>query len=576
MKLLRCIVIIILSTGISRAAWNVADAGATGDGRTDCTAIFQKLLDDAGKAGGGIVEVPAGRYKIASNLTIPALVTLQGVFRVPPTPAPISKDVPGGSVLLAFAGRGDTNAPPFIRLAGNNASIAGLVISYPEWTQAQVPPVPYPPCIFSQDTDNVGVRDCCLLNPYEGIKFVRAHRHLIRNVTGYPIKRGIFVDECYDIGHIENVHLWPFGVTYRPEEPYCKWINTHGVAFEIARADWHYVHNTFCFGYGIGYLFSQSKHGSCNGNFLGLGADSCQRAVVVEQAQAPGLLISNGEFVGRWTSTNSVCFEVAPGAQGKVSLVNCSFWGPIDRCVWMRSPTAQFTASACNFVDWDNANIGSPAIDLEAGRAIVQACTFSRENLHVKVGSNVTSAIITANQAPGGIRIHNNAGKRTLSSLNESDAIEWTPSTLAHYQVLVGERSDSRFLSGWHNAETHAGHWRWSKDRSQLLLPIVRERSYVLQMEVEVPAAAKNPEAGIYLEGRKLAELPNSGAWTVEIPAQNSDLLKLDLRVAGWIPARTVPNSTDGRMLGIQLHRITMQAKNGPAPSRPFNANTGQ
>ncbi|MBM3859568.1 MAG: hypothetical protein FJ395_07960 [Verrucomicrobia bacterium] len=92
------------------------------------------------------------------------------------------------------------------------------------------------------------------------------------------------------------------------------------VAFELARTDWHYVFNTFCFGYGIGYKFSETKAGSANGNFLGLGADSCERAVVVEQAQAPGLLITNGEFVGRWSSTNAVCVEIAPQARGKVSL----------------------------------------------------------------------------------------------------------------------------------------------------------------------------------------------------------------------------------------------------------------
>jgi hypothetical protein len=89
------------------------------------------------------------------------------------------------------------------------------------------------------------------------------------------------------------------------------------------------VLNTFCFGYGVGYKFSKSQHGAANGNFLGLGAD------------------------------------------GKVSLVNCSFWGPIDRCVWMRSAVGQFTASACHFVHWDNRGVGSPAIQLDAGKAIV-------------------------------------------------------------------------------------------------------------------------------------------------------------------------------------------------------------
>jgi hypothetical protein len=322
-------------------------------------------------------------------------------------------------VLLAYAGRGSQEGPAFILLAGSNAAVCGLVIVYPEWKQTDVPPVPYPPCIESHDTDNVAVTECCLLNPYEGIKFVRAHRHLVRNVTGYPSYRGLFVDECYDIGHIENIHYWPFGVAYNPDDPYCKWINTQGVAFELARTDWHYVFNTFCFGYGVGYKFSESKTGSTNGNFLGLGADSCRRAVLVEQAQAPGLLITNGEFVGRWTSTDSVCVEIGPKAQGKVSLVNCSFWGPIDRCIAMRSPVGQFSAIGCHFVDWDNQKIGSPAIQLEAGKAIVEACTFARKGVQVQVQEKVRSAILTSNQAAGGFQVDNQAGKRTQMVANE-------------------------------------------------------------------------------------------------------------------------------------------------------------
>ncbi len=36
--------------------------------------------------------------------------------------------------------------------------------------------------------------------------------------------------------------------------------------------------------------------GECNGNFLGIGADDCNRAVLVEQSAAFGLLIANAEF----------------------------------------------------------------------------------------------------------------------------------------------------------------------------------------------------------------------------------------------------------------------------------------
>jgi hypothetical protein len=552
---------------------NVTQAGAAGDGQADCTAVFQKLLDEAGKAGGGVVEVPVGRYRISTGLSIPANVTLQGTYRVPPTLQRGAAGDLSGSVLLAYAGRGAANGPPFIRLAGNNAAIAGLVITYPEWKQADVPPVPYPPCVLAEHAENVAVSDCLLLNPYEGIKLVGAARHWIRGVTGYPIKRGIYVDQCYDIGHIENVHFWPFGVAYSPDNPFCKWVNTEGVAFELARTDWEYVFNTFCFGYGAGYKFSSSAQGSANGNFLGLGADSCQRAVVVEQAQPPGLLISNGEFVGRWSSTDAVCLDIGPRVEGKVSLVNCSFWGPIDRCVWMQSPAGQFTASACHFVNWDNRGVGSPAIQLDVGKAIIQGCTFAQEGLNVEVRSNVLSAILTANQAAGGFRVYNQAGRRTQSALNEEEAVAWPPEALAHYQLGIGSQGDGRYLQGWHGSEGGSDPSRWSAPVSRLLLPVVPGEPYTITLEVKVPAQAITPEAGLYLEGKRIAPLPTNNVLTASLPSCPGDRVRLELRVGGWVPQRAVAGSGDPRTLGIRVSRLTMRSASGG--TRVFNANTG-
>jgi hypothetical protein len=558
----------------SEQDWNVVKAGAKGDGQSDCTAAFQAMLDAAGKAGGGVVAVPAGRFRFDGGLSIPANVTLQGVHRVPPTTGPVAITNLTGSVLFAYAGRGSTKGAPFIRLAGNNAAIAGLIIAYPEWKQTDVPPVPYPPCVLSQDTENVSVSECLLLNPYEGIRFVRAHRHLVRNVTGYPIWRGLYVDECYDIGHIENIHFWPFGVSYEANNPYCKWINTQGTAFEFARTDWHYVLNTFCFGYGIGYRFSKSEHGAANGNFHGLGADSCQRAVVVDDSQPPGLLISNGEFVGRWSSTDAVCLEIGPQAGGKVSLVNCSFWGPIDRCVWMRSPIGQFTASACNFVEWDLRGVGSPAIQLDAGKAIVQGCTFNQENLHISVASNVISAILTGNQAEDGFRVENHAGRCVQTAFNEEDSIEWTPIARRHYRIEAGARGDGRYMQGWHGQERTVRPCRWSMESSRLLLPVNPGENYTIALEANIPASSLSPDAGLYVDGQRLASLTNGPLVTVSLPPATGDRMRLELRCKGWVPAQTTPGSGDQRTLGVQLFSITMRSSD--SGTNVFKANTGQ
>ena len=552
-------------------SWDVVSAGAKADGATDCTAIFQRLLDEAGKAGGGTVTVPAGSFRIAGNLTIPAHVTLQGTYRVPPALKPVAAAPLGGSILQAIAGRGSKEGAPFINLAGTNSAVAGLIITYPEWKQADLPPVPYPPCIASQGTENVGISECLLLNPYEGIRFLLAHRPLVRNVTGYPSWRGLYVTECMDIGHLENVHFWPFGVTYDPNDPFCQWVNLHGTAFEIAHTDWLYVLNTFCFGYGVGYKFTATDQGSANGNFIGLGADSCQRAVLVEQAQAPGLLITNGEFVGRWGSTDSMGMEIGPAVKGKVSLVNCAFWGPLDRCVWMRGAEGQFTASACNFVNWDIAHLDSPAIQIDAGKAIVQGSTFGEDHLHVRVGKGVSSAIVTANQAVEGFRIDNQAGKRTQSALNESDSIEWTDEARSHYRIAMGEAGSGRYLLGWHGAEVGA---RWSMPSSSLVLPVTPGKAFTVTLKLMAPPQAITAEAGLYLDSKLMAPLTNSDTLTATLPATNKDQVCLELRAQGWVPMKLDPKSKAPRTLGVQVSNVELRSTD--AGGNVFDANRGE
>jgi hypothetical protein len=553
--------------------WSVLAGGAVAGGQADCTAAFQAALDAAGQSGGGVVEVPAGRYRIDGHLSVPAHVTLQGVFRSAPRPASSGATNVTGAVLLASAGRGTTNGPPFLRLAGHNAGIAGLIVEYPEWKRSDMPPVPYPPCVASQDTENVAVQDCSFLNPYEAIRLVRSARHLVRNVTGYPIWRGLFVDQCYDIGRVENVHFWPFGLAYHQDDPYCKWINLHGVAFEFARTDWHYVANTFCFGYGIGYRFSEYEHGAANGNFLGLGADSCERAVVVEQAQPPGLLITNGEFVGRWGSTNAVCLEIAPSARGKVSLVNCSFWGPIDRCVWMRGAEGQFTASACHFVHWDNRGAGAPALQLDAGRAIVQGCTFAQDGVAVAVAADVASAILLGNQAVGGFRVENAAGNRVQIALNDPDPIAWTLEARAHYRLTVGAPGDGRYLRGFHGAERTDRPFRWTSGDAWLVLPVVSNQAVRVELELHAPEAALAADSGVYLDGKRLAAFTGTHLVAFELAASSGDQVRLELRTRGWIPQESVPGSRDPRTLGVQLFSITLEAEGTKLPL--FDANGG-
>lgn len=578
-----CAIAVAAAAGWAFASeWDVAKFGAKGDGKTDNTAAFQAALNKAAAAGGGIVDVPSGQYRFDGVLSIPGAVTLQGTFRVPPTDQRENRPDLDGSVLMAYAGRGSRDGEPFIRFAGSSAALAGFIITYPEWKITDVPPVPYPATVRADAGVDHGVFDCCLLGAYEGIYFKNAARFVVRNVFGYPSFRGLYVDACYDIGRVENCHFWPFGTAYDPNGAYSKWVNLNGVAFEFARTDWQYVTNTFCFGYGVGYKFSTSENGSCNGNFLGIGADSCQKAVLVDTA--PGtldLLITNGEFVGRWTSDDSVGVEVIGKTTQRIGLTNCAFWGPLDRCIWSRAEECWVTADACGFNTWDVGARGAPAVQADGGRLIVQSSSFRRDGLDVLVGKNVISAILMGNQAEGGFSVDNHADARTQLVANETDSIPWTKDALRHYRIDVGATGSSRYLAGFHGPEraaewTDGGTKQWSTHESQFILPVARRTAYTLTLDVFLPSCVLDPGNGVYIGDTKLAALPNQeGPAKIEakIPKQSDDRARVTLRVKGWIPAQVIAGNTDTRELGVAVRSVEMKAAR--AAEEVFDANKG-
>lgn len=383
---------------------DVRQFGAKGDGQTDDTAAFQQALDAAGAAGGGIVRVPRGVYRFAGHLRIPNAVTLKGMWESVPAHNGIRnpglpKPTDDGSTLLVTEGAGSEDGAPFITL-NTNSTLKGVVLYYPDQHVDDVP-VPYPWAIAMRGK-NPAVLDVELLNPYNGIDASRNERHLIRNVHGQPLRRGVLVDTIYDIGRIENVHFNPW---WSMKPKLFQWQLENGEAFIFGRSDWQYVLNTFCFGYRAGYRFMQSDSGVCNGNFLGIGADACQIAVEAEQSAPYGLLITNGEFVA-FKGPDPTMVDVKKTNQGSIRFVNCAFWGPCHQIARVAGRgTVGF--SDCTFCQWDAKNEARSAIQTDGGTLLVRGCEFQRDKPHIALGQAVRSAIVTGNVFRGSMQIKN-------------------------------------------------------------------------------------------------------------------------------------------------------------------------
>ena len=396
---------------------NVRQFGAKGDGRTDDTAAFQSAMAALGKAG-GTVEAPRGTYLFRGHLSVPDGVAVVGAWQSVPAHNGIrDKGTPkpgdDGTTFLVTESAGKEDGAPFITL-NTNSTLKGVVLYYPNQHEDDVP-MAYPWAIAMRGK-NPAVLDVEMLNPYNGIDASQNERHLIRNVQGQPIRRGVFVDSIYDIGRLENVHFNPW---WSMKPKLYDWQMANGEAFIFGRTDWQYVLNTFCFGYKVGYRFMQTKTGATNGNFLGIGADDCWSAVLVEQSAPFGILITNGEFTS-FHGPDPTMVQVEKTHTGSVRFVNCAFWGPCNQIARIEgNGTVGF--SDCTFVQWDRARDGRSAIRAQGGTLLVRGCEFHENKSQIELGPGVRRAVITGNILTGAARITNGSKGTVKIGDNASD-----------------------------------------------------------------------------------------------------------------------------------------------------------
>ncbi|HZW30301.1 MAG TPA: glycosyl hydrolase family 28-related protein [Isosphaeraceae bacterium] len=394
---------------------SVRDFGAKGDGRTDDTAAFQKALDAAGQ-GGGTVSAGRGSFFFAGHLKVPSGVTLEGIWKSVPAHTGIRdrgqpKPTDDGTTFLITEGAGKEDGPAFLTL-NTNSTLKGVVLYYPN-QKTDDAPTPYPYAIAMRG-NNPAVLQVELLNPYNGIDATHNNRHLIRDVSGQPLRRGVIVNAIYDIGRIENVHFNPW---WSMQPKLFHWQMENGEAFLFGRTDWQYVFNTFCFGYRVGYRFLQTREGLCNGNFLGIGADDCYAAVVVDASSPIGILITNGEFVS-FHGPDPTMVVVAATNRGPVRFVNCAFWGPCHQIARIAG-RGTIGFGDCTFMQWDSKREGRPALRVESGSVLVRGCEFQENKPQIELGEHVRRAVISdnlfqgpariANRSKGAVKLANNA-----------------------------------------------------------------------------------------------------------------------------------------------------------------------
>lgn len=196
------------------------DFGAVGDGVADDTAAIRKALDSVAP-GGGIVNLPAGAYRITDSLKVPQGVTLLGE----------------GARWEGSATRIIIEKPGFVGIKlGHAASVKGLAILYPN-NADNANPTPYPPAIQLEGI-NPSVENIVFGNAWIGVSTPpgggNAGQGMFRDLTGFVHHVGIHLSGCRDVNRILDVHWFVGGKDTPGKESYYR---KNRVGFEFGDVD---------------------------------------------------------------------------------------------------------------------------------------------------------------------------------------------------------------------------------------------------------------------------------------------------------------------------------------------------
>jgi hypothetical protein len=245
-----------------------------------------------------------------------------------------------------------------------------------------------------------------LVNPYQAVDLGSqpAGRHYVNGLYAHALKTGLFIDKCFDVGRVSNVHFWPF---WLDDKRIHDWVGKNGTAFVIGRTDWEYMTNCFAIFYKVGFHFVSNKDGPGNAVLTQCGSDIGPCAVKVDAVQDhSGVSFVNSQLMAG--------VEISESNKGPVKFTACGFWGVqkvTDHHAIIRGE-GHVTFTACHFTSWAQQNTNAPAILVEAGGITINGCEFldrDAEKNHVELRSGVEAAIITANRFRSPMKVANHS-----------------------------------------------------------------------------------------------------------------------------------------------------------------------
>jgi hypothetical protein len=460
---------------------NVLDFGASPDGVSDNTAVFQAAIEAAEDAGGGVVFAPAGVYRFDGRLTIPSGVTLRGEWL-----SPLKGGGKGeGTVLAVYGGRGatniyqyptdedrrDTGALSFIGL-DSSATVEYISFWYPEQDIENI--VEYPFTIGDDNTggnDVINVINVTLYNSYAGLMSYGNHGcTTFRNVFGTVLSVGISEDCGFDVGRIENIYFGPeywagSGLPGAPSaDSVSAYTRANAVGVDMFQDDWGIMYNLDLNHLRVGL---QMNDGNCAVSHLK--TRNVDIAINMRSISYPGFQLTHSDLeasdicinydvitdaIGnaRTRSNGSNKTGMSQGTE-QVAVNGVRFGGNPETAVVMnrRGALASPVLSMhnCTFDNWQGY-----AIDAVKGSVILMANTFNQTGRAVKLDAQINAANVLGNNFNDyaeGVSIEN----AMASNFNiNNDPVEGLP-TLPDYEYEFAPVFKPASPESFYNAADH-------------------------------------------------------------------------------------------------------------------------
>lgn len=341
----------------SQQVFNVLDYGAVSGTYSavpsvDSTSAFQAALNAAKAAGGGMVFVPGGVYRLNGSLTVPTGVELRGTFES----AHYGNSTNNGSHLYVYGNKGNADGAPLITLE-QSSGVKGFSVFYPEQgytdttTEEGKAVHAYPPTVRANA--NCWIQNMSMVCTYTAIDAMtnRCDNIIITDVTGAAMYATLIMGHGTNGGYIQNLHFnysgWTHqGIYYnRPSNNEASTLfnnYTTSKVLGLVLGDCKNVQFLSCFNILVADQIVLEKDpytgGSFKGTMWGVAFDAAGNGIVAKDGCDANLNIiaSMGVFNQQGGGYNVV---TKPGFTGHVGLYNADAWGGNSNLAYVEGGT---------------------------------------------------------------------------------------------------------------------------------------------------------------------------------------------------------------------------------------------